>query len=177
MNPAIKYVQPTFGVVGRGYQARVGTPRMLRRNPLVTASQASSEVQPMSWKHVMVALIDSNPMLGTDSRLALSTAAGLALAEGKLTVVFFDETPCSGNESRMTRVKNELEALGLSDVQILEEEIGDTAGGKQQSVAVGEAADTFNADLVVMSTSCVHEKHVDANLLAEFVPAPLLLLP
>lgn len=177
MNPAIKCVRPTFGVVGRSCQARFGTPRVLRRNPLVSASQASSEVQPMSWKHVMVALIDSNPMLGTDSRLALSTAAGLALAEGKLTVVFFDETPCSGNESRMTRVKNELEALGLSDVQILEEEIGDAAGGKQQSVAVGEAADTFHADLVVMSTSCVHEKHVDANLLAEFVPAPLLLLP
>jgi hypothetical protein len=44
-------------------------------------------------------------------------------------------------------------------------------------VAIGDAADNFEADLVVMSTNVVHEKHVDANLLAEFVPAPVLFLP
>ena len=71
-------------------------------------------------------------------------------------------------------MKSALEALGLSDVAILEEKIEDKGKG---SVAVGEAADTFSADLVVLSSSAVHEKHVDANLLAEFVPAPLLLLP
>lgn len=42
---------------------------------------------------------------------------------------------------------------------------------------MGEAADSVGADLVVLSTAVVHEKHVDANLLAEFVPAPVLLLP
>lgn len=186
MNLGMRCGQRTNGVVGRGcglrpaWQVRRCTAKRSQRNtlpPTLAAEQNVLEGQQSSWKHVMVALIDSNPMLGTDSRLALSTAAGLAMAEGKLTVIFLDETPCTGNESRMTRVKNELEALGLRDVQILEEEIGDSAGGKQQSVAVGEAADTFHADLVVMSTSCVHEKHVDANLLAEFVPAPLLLLP
>ena len=50
-------------------------------------------------------------------------------------------------------------------------------GKGKGSVAVGDAADTFSADLVVLSSSAVHEGHVDANLLVEFVPAPLLLLP
>jgi hypothetical protein len=45
------------------------------------------------------------------------------------------------------------------------------------SVAVGEVADNIEADLVVLSTAAIHEKHVDGNLLAEFVPCPVLLLP
>ena len=92
MNHCITSAPRTSAVMGHPWQARVVKQR-LQRNTVVAASQPSSEIEPMSWKHVMVALIDSNPMLGTDSRLALSTAAGLALAEGKLTVVFFDETP------------------------------------------------------------------------------------
>jgi hypothetical protein len=38
-------------------------------------------------------------------------------------------------------------------------------------------ADEVNADLVILSSEAVHAKHVDANLLAEFVPCPVLLLP
>lgn len=41
----------------------------------------------------------------------------------------------------------------------------------------GDVADQVEADLVVMSSEAVHAKHVDANLLAEFVPCPVLLLP
>ena len=45
------------------------------------------------------------------------------------------------------------------------------------SVAVGEVADSLSADLVVLSSEAVHAKRADANLLAEFVPCPVLLLP
>lgn len=41
----------------------------------------------------------------------------------------------------------------------------------------GDVADEIAADLVVLSSEAVHSKHVDANLLAEFVPCPVLLLP
>lgn len=44
-------------------------------------------------------------------------------------------------------------------------------------VSVGDVADEANADLLVVSSEAVHSKKVDANLLAEFVPCPLLLLP
>lgn len=42
---------------------------------------------------------------------------------------------------------------------------------------IGEVADDLDLDLVVMSMEAIHSKHVDANLLAEFIPCPVLLLP
>lgn len=68
-----------------------------------------------------------------------------------------------------------MEQKGIKDIKFLEETIEHSSG--QGSVAVGEVADTIQADLVVLSSATVHEHHVDANLLAEFVPAPVLLLP
>lgn len=44
-------------------------------------------------------------------------------------------------------------------------------------VALGEVADAVAADLLVLASADVHAKRVDANLLAEFVPCPLLFLP
>ena len=129
-----------------------------------------------TWEHVMLFLLDANAQhLSSDSKSALRTAAGLAMSSGKLTVVFLDENG-EGAQDEVVRgeMKEALEALGLRDVSILEEKIEDKGKG---SVAVGEAADTFSADLVVLSSSAVHEKHVDAGLLVEFVPAPLLILP
>jgi phosphoribosylformimino-5-aminoimidazole carboxamide ribonucleotide (ProFAR) isomerase len=61
------------------------------------------------------------------------------------------------------------------DVKCLEETV--EAGGGRGAVAVGEAADSIGADLVVVASAAVHDKHVDANLLAEMVDAPVLLLP
>jgi hypothetical protein len=63
----------------------------------------------------------------------------------------------------------------MDNVTVVSESIPHAAG--KGSAAVGEVADTISADLVVVSTSAIHEHHVDANLLAEFVPAPVLLLP
>ncbi len=45
------------------------------------------------------------------------------------------------------------------------------------SALVGDLADELGADLVLLSSEAVHNKRVDANLLAEFVSCPLLLLP
>jgi hypothetical protein len=124
----------------------------------------------------MLFLLDANVQhLSSDSKSALETAAGLAMSHGKLTVVFLDDRDVGEDrEAERVEMKRQLESLGLSDVNILEEKVDDSGKG---SVAVGEAADQWAADLVVLSSSAVHEKHVDANLLAEFVPAPLLLLP
>lgn len=125
---------------------------------------------------MMLFLLDANAQhLTSDSKSALTVAAGLAMSSGKLTVVFLDDSAAGErNEAERGEMKSALEALGLSEVSILEERI---EGKGKGSVAVGDAADTFSADLVVLSSSAVHEGHVDANLLVEFVPAPLLLLP
>jgi hypothetical protein len=57
-------------------------------------------------------------------------------------------------------------------VDILEKSM--ESGG---SVLVGDVAEEIEADLVLVSSEAVHKKHVDANLLAEFAPCPVLLLP
>ena len=49
--------------------------------------------------------------------------------------------------------------------------------GSMSTAIIGEVADDLNLDLVVMSMDAIHSKHVDANLLAEFIPCPVLLLP
>lgn len=49
--------------------------------------------------------------------------------------------------------------------------------GKIPTAIIGEVADELNLDLVVLSMESIHSKHVDANLLAEFIPCPVLLLP
>lgn len=41
----------------------------------------------------------------------------------------------------------------------------------------GDVVDEINADLLVLSSDTVHDKTIDANLLAEFVSCPVLLLP
>jgi hypothetical protein len=121
-----------------------------------------------------VAIIDSNPALSTASRSALATAAAFA-AGGKLTCLFLDDQGKEVDGSRIQMVQRQLEEKGFTNVNFMEEAIQHSSG--QGSVAVGEAADSVGADLVVLSSAAVHEKHVDANLLAEFVPAPVLLLP
>lgn len=64
-----------------------------------------------------------------------------------------------------------LHEAGCEDAEILEKSM------ESGSVLVGDVADEIAADLVLVSTEAVHTKQVDANLLAEFVPCPVLLLP
>lgn len=49
--------------------------------------------------------------------------------------------------------------------------------GNRPAVVIGELADDLGLDLVVLSMETIHSKHVDANLLAEFVPCPVFLVP
>jgi hypothetical protein len=49
--------------------------------------------------------------------------------------------------------------------------------GRKPTAIIGEVADELELDLVVLSMEAIHSKHVDGNLLAEFIPCPVLLLP
>ncbi|GAB4819110.1 hypothetical protein N2152v2_006156 [Parachlorella kessleri] len=96
-------------------------------------------------------------------------------ALGRFTIVFVDEQGKKLNGQRLSRVQGELMQFGIESYDTLEEEIEPSVG--KGSVAVGDVADQVEADLLVLSTDAIHSKHVDANLLAEFVPCPVLLLP
>lgn len=66
-----------------------------------------------------------------------------------------------------------IHAGGFEEFKLMEK-IG---AGKRPAVVIGEVADDMNLDLVVLSMESIHSKHIDSNLLAEFVPCPVLLLP
>lgn len=62
---------------------------------------------------------------------------------------------------------------GFQEFRLLEQ----LGAGKKPTAIIGEVADDLNLDLVVISMEAIHSKHVDANLLAEFIPCPVILLP
>jgi hypothetical protein len=64
-------------------------------------------------------------------------------------------------------------AGGFSEFRLMER-LGE---GQKPTVIIGEVADEWDLDLVVLSMEAIHSKHVDGNLLAEFIPCPVLLLP
>lgn len=66
------------------------------------------------------------------------------------------------------------EIAGGSEEFKLLERLGED---KNPTAIIGDVADEMNLDLVVMSMEAVHSKRVDANLLAEFIPCPVLQLP
>lgn len=77
---------------------------------------------------------------------------------------------CSGSVL-CYRCCRSLHEAGCADAEILEKAM------ESGAVLVGDVADEIEADLVLMSSEAVHTKQVDANLLAEFVSCPVLLLP
>ncbi|CAI0461392.1 unnamed protein product [Linum tenue] len=103
------------------------------------------------FKHLLLPVTDTNPYLSEGTRQAAATAGALAKKyEADITVV-----------------------VGFQEFKLLER-FGE---GKKPTAIIGEVADDLNLDLVVISMEAIHSKHVDANLLAEFIPCPVLLLP
>jgi Set1/Ash2 histone methyltransferase complex subunit ASH2 len=133
-----------------------------------------SSIDRLSYDKILLTILDSNPYLSDGSRQAIHTAADLArIHKSKVTVLVVDHKGEGGDPAvKMQVINKSLHEAGCSDVDILEKSI-ESAG----SVLVGDVADEIEADLVLVSSEAVHTKQVDANLLAEFVPCPVLLLP
>ncbi|KFM24065.1 hypothetical protein F751_1330 [Auxenochlorella protothecoides] len=99
----------------------------------------------------MLAILDSNKGFSTASLQALHTAGDLAAQN------------------------SELAGKALQGLDFAEETVAYTEG--KSCVALGEAVDAVSADVLVLASAEVHAGRLDANLLAEFVDCPLLLLP
>lgn len=134
----------------------------------------------LKYDHLLLAIMDNNPYFSDGSKQAFATAAGLGLQHNsKMTVLLVDEAQPEGDQS--TRIETALWHLkengfdtgnaAFQEVSLAAEETHNS------SVVVGNAVDQVDADLVLLSTEAVHSKAVDANLLAEFVDCPVLLLP
>ena len=60
----------------------------------------------MKYEHILLAILDSNPLLSSASRSALQTAAGLATQNAsKLTVMFVDEAGQKVGSQRLQMVQ------------------------------------------------------------------------
>ncbi|KAK3014993.1 hypothetical protein RJ639_007246 [Escallonia herrerae] len=77
------------------------------------------------------------------------------------------------HDTKLTSIRWHLSEGGFQEFKLLER-LGE---GNKPTAIIGEIADEMNLDMVVMSMEAIHSKHVDANLLAEFIPCPVLLLP
>jgi hypothetical protein len=164
------------------------TLRAPQRRRIVASSSAEAPQpipqDPLKYDHLLVALVDSNPYLSSNSQSAVAASADLARAHNstKITFLLIDEPGKSSNDSAgadpSLRIKNvnwHLRERGCeTPMDFLERSIAEKGAA---SALVGDVADEVGADLLVMSSSGVHDRHVDANLLAEFVSCPVLLLP
>ncbi|KAF9618493.1 hypothetical protein IFM89_001894 [Coptis chinensis] len=129
------------------------------------------------FKHVLLPITDRNPYLSEGTRQAAATAAGLAKKyEADITVVVIDENPKESvpeHDTKLSSVRWHLSEGGFQEFRLIER-LGE---GTKPTAIIGEVADDLSLDLVVISMEAIHSKHVDANLLAEFIPCPVLLLP
>uniref|UniRef100_A0A7N2M1F3 Uncharacterized protein n=1 Tax=Quercus lobata TaxID=97700 RepID=A0A7N2M1F3_QUELO len=110
-------------------------------------------------------------------KLAVATTAALAKKYGAdITVVVIDERQKESlpeHETQLSSIRWHLSEGGFEEFKLLER-LGE---GNKSTAIIGEVADDLNLDLVVISMEAIHSKHVDANLLAEFIPCPVILLP
>ncbi|KAJ8545718.1 hypothetical protein K7X08_018301 [Anisodus acutangulus] len=142
------------------------------------ASESSSAADAFTnFKHVLLPITDRNPYLSEGSRQAAATAAAMAKKYGAdITVVVIDEKEKEAypeHETQLASIRWHLSEGGYQEFKLLER-LGE---GSKPTAIIGEIADDMNLDMIIMSMEAIHSKHVDANLLAEFIPCPVLLLP
>eukprot|EP00897_Mesotaenium_endlicherianum_P000733 jgi/Mesen1/10660/ME000009S10452 len=149
-------------------------PRASQADPAVSTVESSTGP---SYKHILVPVMDSNPYLSEATRQALAMAAQIAKVHGsKITVIVIDASEreqIKEHDVKMSNIRWHLGEGGFQEFNLMEK-LGE---GKKPAAVIGEVADDMGQDLVVFSMEAIHTKHVDANLLVEFVPCPVLLLP
>lgn len=196
-SPAIRQACSCSG--GRIYPP-CGPGQVVQRRFAIRAAAAGSEpaaaaagVRPerLTYDRLLLTILDSNPELSSSSWQAVATAADLAqLHNGRMTVLVVDEQVAAvggsgdaGSQGKLqaqaSKIASALSKLGIQydivERQVVGSQAKDAEG--RSSVVVGEVADEVDADLLVLHSQAVHQKCLDANLLAEFVSCPVLLLP
>ncbi|KAJ7562501.1 hypothetical protein O6H91_03G071700 [Diphasiastrum complanatum] len=146
---------------------------------LSSATGDSSTVTALvtEFKHLLLPILDRNPYLSEATRQAAAVTTTLAKKYGAdITVVVIDEAAKESLNDHDLRVKNirwHLAEGGYDEFKLMER-LGE---GKKPAAVIGQVADDMGLDLVVLSMESIHSKHIDGNLLAEFLPCPVLLLP
>ncbi|KAH7352731.1 hypothetical protein KP509_19G061000 [Ceratopteris richardii] len=145
--------------------------------PKATTETSSPAEGTGLYKKLLLPVIDRNPYLSEGTRQAAATTIDLAKKYGaEITVLVIDENPkesINDHDLRIQNIRWHLSQGGFEEFALLES-LGE---GKLPAAIIGEIADDLNLDLVVLSMESIHSKYVDGNLLPEFVPCPIMLLP
>ena len=126
------------------------------------------------FETVLLAVVDHQPYLTQDTRAAVAQACKMVSAAGQLHLLLADAEPLAGDGSivRLDTLRFHLAENGYKgEPNVLVET------GQNRAAAISDAAETVNAQLVVLSCGAVHAKAVDMHLLCEFLDTPLLLVP
>ncbi|KAK9074789.1 hypothetical protein SSX86_003107 [Deinandra increscens subsp. villosa] len=157
-------------------------PKILRIERTATIKAQAAGVNSVAeafteFKHLLLPITDRNPYLSEGTRQAAATTAALAKKYGAdITVVVIDaklKESLPEHDTQLSSIRWHLSEGGFQEFKLLER-LGE---GSKPTAIIGEIADDMNLDLVIMSMEAIHSKHVDANLLAEFIPCPVILLP
>lgn len=158
------------------------SPKFSRTSIKVKSKPEESEVSLEAntfteFKQLLLPVIDRNPYLSEGTKQATATTAALAKKYGaEITVIVIDEKEkesLAEHDTQLASIRWHLSEGGYQEFKLLER-LGE---GNKPTAILGEVADEMNMDLVVMSMEAIHSKHIDANLLVEFIPCPVLLLP
>ncbi|KAH9551531.1 hypothetical protein CY35_09G020100 [Sphagnum magellanicum] len=159
------------------HSLRVIAKGLVRAQSQAASDDAAVASVPTTFKHLLLPIMDKNPYLSAATQQAAATTTSLANMYGAdITVVVIDEDQSETTEDHEVRMKNirwHLAEGGFKEFRLVER-LGE---GKRPAAVIGEVADDMGLDLVVLSMESIHLKHIDSNLLAEFVPCPVLLLP
>eukprot|EP01023_Acetabularia_acetabulum_P002880 TRINITY_DN1124_c2_g1_i1.p1 TRINITY_DN1124_c2_g1~~TRINITY_DN1124_c2_g1_i1.p1 ORF type:complete len:209 (-),score=18.34 TRINITY_DN1124_c2_g1_i1:289-822(-) len=141
-----------------------------------SAQQVKKDLKPVpvSYDKLLLTIMDSNPYLSEGTQQAILTTSEMAKThQSELTVLVLDEEEQQEQKSQQeaNSISWYLQQAGCSNYSVLYK----TA--EKPSVIIGDMADESQTDLVIMSSDAIHTKRIDANLLAEFVPCPVLMLP
>lgn len=148
-----------------------------RRAPahrVLTSCSAEAAAAPTSahYDSVLLAVVDANAYLSADTRSAVAAACKHVSRSGKLSVLFADAAPLDSSAVRLDTLRFHLTENGyVAEPAVL------TEHGQNRAAAISDAADSVDAQLVVLSCGAVHAKAVEVHLLCEFLSAPLLLVP
>ncbi|XP_074294477.1 uncharacterized protein LOC141622326 [Silene latifolia] len=169
---SLKLKPPTFPLFSRFPRIHRCVKTQAQESELSVAVDAFTH-----FKHLLLPITDRNPYLSEGTRQAVATTAALSKKYGAdITVVVIDDKPKESHpehDTQLSSIRWHLSEGGFQEFRLLEK-LGE---GSKPTAIIGEVADDLNLDLVVLSMEAIHSKHIDANLLAEFIPCPVLLLP
>ncbi|XP_019422617.1 PREDICTED: uncharacterized protein LOC109332186 isoform X2 [Lupinus angustifolius] len=169
----LRFKAPNHSIFPNIHKIAHKTTKVKSQEPEVTvASDAFTQ-----FKHLLLPITDRNPYLSDGTKQAISTVTALAKKYGAdITVVVIDEQlkeSLPEHETQLSSIRWHISEGGFKDYSLLER-LGE---GSKPTAIIGEVADDLNLDLVIISMEAIHTKHIDANLLAEFIPCPVMLLP